>query len=299
MLSFMPGPIRALLTFTLFVINIAIVFVPLIVLSILKVLLPAKLMQRLIAKALIYLAEYWVFVNSLILTLVHDINIDIEMPESLGQSGWYLVTCNHQSWVDIVVLQEIFRGKLPFLKFFLKKELMWVPFLGLAWWALDFPFMRRYSHEYLQKHPEKKGTDLEITRQACEKFKEIPVSVMNFVEGTRYSDNKRSLSGSGYQYLLNPKAGGVAFVLSAMSGQLRSLVDVTIVYHEKSIGFWDLMFGRVRNITVRVTERPIPTEMALGSYETDPEFRSQLKLWLGGIWQEKDDLIAQVKRQEE
>jgi len=33
--------------------------------------------------------------------------------------------------------------------FFIKKELMWVPFLNLAWWSLDFPFLERYSKEYL------------------------------------------------------------------------------------------------------------------------------------------------------
>ncbi len=63
--------------------------------------------------------------------------------DSLHQRGWYLVSSNHQSWVDILVLQRIFHGRIPFLKFFLKQELIWVPVIGLAWWALDFPFMKR------------------------------------------------------------------------------------------------------------------------------------------------------------
>ncbi|OUS29967.1 acyltransferase [Gammaproteobacteria bacterium 45_16_T64] len=295
MLSFLPGPIKAVLTFGLILLNTVLLCVPLFSLSLFKVLVPIKFVQRLLAKCLVLIAESWVGINGLILGLMQRLNIDIKLPESLGNSGWYLVTCNHQSWVDILILQKIFWKEIPFLKFFLKQELIWVPFLGVAWWALDFPFMKRFSREYLEKHPEMKGKDLETTKQACRKFRELPVSVMNFVEGTRFDETKRVKHKSNYANLLNPKSGGVAFVLSAMGGQLQSMVDVTIVYHDKNFEFWDLMFGRVSDISVRIVERPIPENMALGDYEGDPEFREQLQGWLGGIWQEKDDLITQIK----
>lgn len=295
MLSFLPGPIKAVLTFGLILLNTVLLCVPLFSLSLFKVLVPIKFVQRLLAKCLVLIAESWVGINGLILGLMQRLNIDIKLPESLGNSGWYLVTCNHQSWVDILILQKIFWKEIPFLKFFLKQELIWVPFLGVAWWALDFPFMKRFSREYLEKHPEMKGKDLETTKQACRKFRELPVSVMNFVEGTRFDETKRVKHKSNYANLLNPKSGGVAFVLSAMGGQLQSMVDVTIVYHDKNFEFWDLMFGRISDISVRIVERPIPENMALGDYEGDPEFREQLQGWLGGIWQEKDDLITQIK----
>lgn len=296
MLSFLPGPIKAAITFTLVIINTLVCCTPLLILSFVKIVLRVKPVQRSLAQVLIWIAETWVSINGLILSLMQRVELNVEMPDSLRYGGWYLVTCNHQSWVDIVVLQKIFWRRIPFLKFFLKQELIKVPLLGMAWWALDFPFMKRFTKEYLRDHPEMKGKDLETTKAACEKFKENPVSVMNFAEGTRFSIAKKNKQASPYENLLIPKSGGMAFVLSAMGGQLHSMVDVTIVYHDEHYEFWDLMFGRVKKVSIRVTERPIPDEMALGDYEGDPEFRGQLQQWLGGIWQEKDELISRIKK---
>ena len=192
------------------------------------------------------------------------------------------------------MLQSVFSKKAPFLKFFLKQELIWVPVMGVAWWALDFPFMKRYTKEFLAKHPEMKGKDTETTRKACEKFKEIPVSVMNFLEGTRFTQAKHDQQQSPYRYLLKPKAGGIAFVLSSMGGILHSMLDVTIVYNEKTIGFWDLMCGNVRHVKVRVTQREIPAEFAAGDYENDAEFRERFQSWVSDLWMEKDALIGKL-----
>ena len=104
----------------------------------------------------------WIGVNSAMIRLFtrgHDWRID--GVEHLRRDGRYLVLANHQSWVDIVVLQDVFNRRIPFLKFFLKQQLIWVPVLGLAWWALDFPFMRRYTREELERHPEWRGRDVE------------------------------------------------------------------------------------------------------------------------------------------
>lgn len=54
-------------------------------------------------------------------------------------------------------------------KYFLK-QLAWVPFIELACWALDIPFMRRYSRSYHIRHPERRGKDVETTRRSCEKI---------------------------------------------------------------------------------------------------------------------------------
>lgn len=142
-----------------------------------------------------------------------------------------------------------------------------------------------------------KGQDLETTKKACEKFKTLPVSVMNFLEGTRFTQAKHDAQGSPYQHLLKPKSGGIAFVLSAMGGQLRSMLDVTIVYHDKTIGFWDLLCGRVHRLSVRILERPIPEGFAYGDYESDPEFRAAFQNWVNQIWIEKDALIASIQQE--
>ena len=130
--------------------------------------------------------------------------------EGLLRDGWYLVIANHQTWVDIVILQAVFNRRIPFLKFFIKQELIWFPLLGIAWWAMDMPFMKRFSPSYLAKNPHMKGKDRETTRRACEKFRDTPTSVLNFIEGTRFSENKRVDRKSPYNHLLQPRAGGLA-----------------------------------------------------------------------------------------
>lgn len=286
--------VRGVVTFLLMVLNTIGAMIPILLVTALKLLIPIKIWRVWCSAALVVFAETWVKVNTLILAVLQRIEWDVKGLEGVSPEGWYLVTCNHQSWTDILVLQRTFSKKAPFLKFFLKQELIWVPLIGIAWWALDFPFMKRFSKEFLAKHPEMKGKDMETTRKACEKFKEIPVSVMNFLEGTRFTQAKHDAQHSPYQYLLKPKAGGIAFVLSSMGGQLHSMLDVTIVYKEKTIGFWDLMCGRVHHVVVRVTQRDIPTEMAMGDYESDAEFRARFQSWVGQIWEEKDALIGKL-----
>ncbi|MDP3284275.1 MAG: acyltransferase, partial [Desulfobacterales bacterium] len=191
------------------------------------------------------------------------------------------------------VLQRIFHRKIPFLKFFLKKELIWVPFLGLAWWALDFPFMKRYSKDFIDKYPHLKGKDIEITKKACEKFKTIPVSVMNFVEGTRFTAEKHRRQKSPYANLLNPKAGGVAFVLSAMGEHLDKIVNVTIVYPDGIKSFWDFLCGRIGEIKVMVETLPVNREI-IGDYVNNAEFRENFQKWVNSVWEQKDMQIDAI-----
>lgn len=287
--------IKGVSTFLLIVLNTLITIVPLLIVTFLKLVIPQKNWRVWCSAILVILAENWVATNAMILSLFHRIEWDVQGLERVSRKGWYLITCNHQSWTDILVLQSVFSRRAPFLKFFLKQELIWVPIMGVAWWALDFPFMKRYSKEYLAKHPEMRGKDTETTRKACERFKEIPVSVMNFLEGTRYTQAKHDQQQSPYRYLLKPKAGGIAFVLSSMGGLLHSMLDVTIVYNEKTIGFWDLMCGRVRSVKVRVTQREIPAEFAAGDYENDAEFRERFQAWVSDLWLEKDALIGSLQ----
>ena len=295
MLSFLPGPVRAAIAFLIMLTNTVVFCIPLFAITLLKLLIPLDGWYRLTGKALLLIAESWVSVNNFAIWLTQKVEWDVQGLDNLRYSGWYMVSCNHQSWVDILVLQKLFTRRIPFLKFFLKQELIWVPVLGLAWWALDFPFMKRYTKEFIEKNPHMKGKDLETTQKACEKFKKIPVSVMNFFEGTRYTPEKHDRQGSPYQYLLKPKSGGLAYVLSAMGGQLHAMLDVTIVYDSDRNEFWDFLMGRVSKVVVRVTEREIPPEMALGDYENDPEFRAHFQAWVSELWANKDQQIAAIR----
>lgn len=268
--------------------------IPIVIFSILK-LIPIAPWQTFVSHILDGCATSWITLNNLNQKLTSSTKWQVEGTDSLTLNDWYLVISNHQSWVDILVLQRIFNRKIPFLKFFLKKELIWVPFLGIAWWALDFPFMSRHSKSYLAKNPHMKGKDLENTRKACEKFKYKPVSVMNFVEGTRLTTEKQARSAKTFEYLLKPKAGGMAFVLGAMGEQLHKLLDVTIYYPQGIPTFWDFVCGRVKTIQVDVRIRSIEEILKSDYYAMDyfenPAQRAKFQQWLNGIWAEKDQTI--------
>lgn len=296
MLSFLPAAFKGALTLLLMLVNTVLWCTPLFLITFLRIVVPIKSLQVFIRRVSVMIAEGWIAGMQAILDLTQAVRWDLDALEGLQYRGWYMVTANHQSWVDILVLQRMCNRKLPFLKFFLKKELIWVPFLGVAWWALDFPFMKRFSKDYLAKNPHMKGKDLETTQKACEKFKDIPVSVMNFFEGTRFSESKKQRQESPYEYLLKPRAGGLAYALSAMDGKLTTLVDVSIVYKEERIGFWDFICGRVSAIKAEARTVAIPAELSQGDYENDPEFRRYVQQWVSDLWAEKDAHVSQLRQ---
>lgn len=291
MLLFLPGFVRTPLALLTFVTNTLVHCAALFLFALLKLMLPVPVLQRFLARVLNLIGESWVGVNNFATRVFARIEWDIHGTENLRYAGNYLVVCNHQSWVDIPVMHRALNRKIPFLKFFLKQQLIFVPVLGLAWWALDFPFMKRYSKEFLEQHPELRGKDLETTRRSCEKFRVAPVSVMNFVEGTRFTDQKHAEQSSPFKHLLRPKAGGAAFVLNAMGDIIRTVIDITIVYPGGRPTIMDLLAGRVRSVRIFVRELPIPADLAGGDYQNDPAYRERFQHWITALWTEKDARI--------
>ncbi|WP_243351262.1 acyltransferase [Stenotrophomonas acidaminiphila] len=267
---------------------------PLFAVALFKALLPLAAVRRACNPLLTGLAESWIGVNSAMMGAFTRTRFQADMPATLERDGHYLVLANHQSWVDILVLQKVFNRRIPLLRFFLKRSLFWVPVLGLAWWALDFPFMGRYSRKQIARNPELGRRDMEATRRACARFRDIPVAVMNFVEGTRFTRAKHDGQGSPFRHLLKPKSGGVAFVLDAMGQGLHALLDVTIVYPGGIPSMLDLMADRVPEVKVLVRERPIPAELVDGDYQGDRAFRARFQQWMNGMWQQKDEDIARL-----
>ncbi|MEW6757920.1 MAG: acyltransferase [Acidobacteriota bacterium] len=296
-LAFLPSWLLGPLVFLLFVGNTVLWSLPLYFLAACKVLLPFRGWRRAWTRAITAIAETWTTFNNWGLSLTQRIHWDVRGVEGLTRKGWYLVSCNHRSWVDIVVLQRIFNRRIPFPKFFLKRSLAWVPLLGGAWWALDYPFMRRYSRSYLERHPEKRGKDLETTRKACERFAGVPVTILNFLEGTRFTRAKHALQESPYRHLLRPKAGGLAFVLAAMGDRMRHLLDVTIVYPKESPTLWDLLSGKLRKVVVHVERLEIPEEFSRGDYMEDPVLRERFQEWVRELWARKDALIERLRQE--
>ena len=282
----------------LLLLNTLILIGPMMLIALLKLVLPGKALRTACSRGVMWVAETWAEFDKLIFATLTPTVWDIRGGEGLRRDRSYLVVSNHQSWVDIPALVQAFNRKTPYFKFFLKQELIWVPFLGLAFWALDYPFMKRYSKAYLARHPEMAGQDLEITKRACARFKDLNVTVVNYLEGTRFTAAKQAQQGSPYQNLLKPKAGGVAFTLATLGPQLDALLDVTLVYPgQRAPGFWKLISGQVPKVIMDIRTRELDPALWAGDYQGDAEFRQYVQAWVSQLWQDKDTRIAELKRE--
>ncbi|GJM06923.1 MAG: acyltransferase [marine bacterium B5-7] len=242
-----------------------------------------------------YSPSRWAYCLAFTLKLLGNISWDVRGTEQLSREQWYMVMSNHQSWADIAILYIALRGKIPLLKFFMKRQLLWIPCVGWSCWLLGYPFVYRYTRDFLRKHPEKKGKDWENTKKACERLQWAPVSIINFAEGTRLTPEKHARQASPYQHLLAPKAGGTAYTLEAMQHKIQTLLDITLVYRPGAISFWRLFSGEIKQITVDVDVLPI-TDDLVGEYQKDRVFRKHFQAFLNTRWQRKDALIDAVKR---
>lgn len=226
--------------------------------------------------------------------LFNPVDIEYRIDGELDKDNWYLIVANHLSYLDIVLMIEFAADRIPAPKFFLKKELIWLPFVGLGAWALDMPFMRRYSQAYIAKHPDKKGMDIATTKKYCEKFKTQPTTVINFVEGTRFTPQKHAQKGGEFTHLLPPKAGGIAFTLATMGELFTNILDVSLIYPEnRRHPMVEMLSGCMKKIVIDVKVLEVPAE-AQGDYFEDESFRQHFQAWLNRLWTEKDQRINKL-----
>jgi 1-acyl-sn-glycerol-3-phosphate acyltransferase len=261
-------------------------------LAIFKLIAPKGRARNAMTRWLSSLGELWVSVNKAVAWFYHGMEWDIQMPDDLNHDSRYLIFSNHQSGVDILVLQHCLNRRAPFMRFLLKQQLIWVPFLGVAWWALDMAFLRRYSRQELVKSPALRGKDLENAALACEKLKHIPVSMMTFPEGTRFTEAKRAQQNSPFKHLLRPRYGGIGQVLYSFDDALHSLIDVTIIYPDGTPTLWHFVSGQIRKISVHIQLRSIDAEIRGRNFREDGVAKSHLKTWLNDIWEEKERFIS-------
>lgn len=288
------GEIHAIIALLFLLTTTTICFVPILFIGLFK-LIPNKQWQTYCTRIIDAISIFWCGINNYYVDKVQKLDCQITGLNNLNPKEWYLVVANHQSWLDIVILHRLLNRKIPVLKFFIKDQLKWIPLLGFSWWAMGCPFMKRYSKEYLAKNPHKKGKDLISTHKAIETFKRTPASIMNFVEGTRFTSSKKEQQQSPYNHLLKPKAGGISFIISSMGQQISSLLDVTIVYSEKKHSLWDFLCKRVKSVKVNIRKIAIPAEFASDKLINDQQTQNNFKEWLNQQWAEKDSLIASLQ----
>ena len=294
MFSFLPKPLIGIINLLFHTINLLLCSILIYIIAFFKIFSWGNLGIKIFDKLGSWAAIIFTFNNLWFMWLTTRMRYDVRGGENLSHKEWYLLMSNHQSWADILLLERVFAFRIPMLKFFLKKELIWVPLVGTSCWALNFPFMKRYTREFVEKNPNLKGQDLITTRKACERFKHIPATMLNFIEGTRFTIEKHQKQQSDYKHLLKPKAGGVAFVLDAMGDTLTSILDVTVVYPESKHLAWDYFCGRLNHIIIDIQILPIRQSL-IGNYQEDSVFKEHFQIWLNQRWQQKDEKITALK----
>jgi 1-acyl-sn-glycerol-3-phosphate acyltransferase len=288
--------LRAMTALLLIVVNLLIGCIPLYAFGALRLVLPAGA-RRATQPVMDGIVHWWVGSNRKIFSLLGITEVDArwEGVENLSTHRWYLVISNHQSWADILILQNLFHDRIPMLRFFTKRQLLWVPLLGLAMWFLGFPYVRRLSRERIAADPKLVALDRQAALDACKGFRSHPSTVLTFLEGTRFTAAKHALQGGArFRHLLNPKVGGISYVVTALGDQLHKVLDVTLIYPTGVPSFWKLLQGRCRRVEVRVTGHDLPQEARLTS---DPDqVREHLRPWIETLWLDKDGRLTPLPK---
>ena len=284
-----------LVTFILIIIELTIGFGTLAIVNIPRALIPIKLFKISLAKFSNFIGDLTVYGLKLIMLLMHGNNIRvIDYNEAFERDEWYMAMSNHQSWADIFVLLVAANYKLPLLKFFMKRELWWIPFVFIANKTLNMPFVNRHSKEAIRKDPSLRTKDYENTVKACKRFLRSPSTIFSYAEGTRYTKEKHLDQQSPYNNLLIPKIGGMATALSAMP-KIKTLVDYSVVYESEKRDAWSFLCGDMNKVQILVKKYEIPEKLKEKNYLNDGQYREDFKMWIEDIWQQKDKNIDGLK----
>ncbi|MCH4562903.1 acetyltransferase [Halomonas sp. EGI 63088] len=266
--------------------------IPLVALTLVKLVTPGRRLRRLVLKGLNEVALRWVGSNLWWMRRWLKPTLDIQLPEGLSHDQWWLVLSNHRSWTDIFLLFFALHRHLPMPHFFVKRQLIWIPIVGLAFWAMEFPMLRRLSREQRERHPDLARRDREATERMCRHARERPIAIYNFVEGTRFTPAKHAAQDSPYRHLLRPRAGGIAQVLGLLGDRLGGILDVTLHYANPRPTFWGYLCGEEGPVTLTARRLEVPAWMVKGDYHDDPNYKERFHSWLNALWLDKDASLS-------
>lgn len=253
--------------------------------ALIKSILPLPPVKRVCMRIRSLISVIWISNNTFLFTKILGLRIETGGEHNFSMDEWYMVICNHQSWIDIIALQTVLNRKTPPLRFFTGKGLIRIPVIGAAARALDFPFIKKYSPDFIKAAPRMKRK-----KTTCSDFQILPVSIMDFAEGTRFTQYKHYRQSSPFANLLKPGAGRIGLVLTTMGEQINSILDITIKYIGDDKKFWSLMCGRIKHIKMHIEKIPMSDKFK-GDYAADPLFRKRIHKWLNELWIKKDRML--------
>ena len=286
--------IVGIITFILIVTVLFFGFGSLAVLNLPRALIPFRSFKVLLSKISNFIGDIIVYCCRVIMFVLHQNSIKIYDDNKFDRSKWYLAMSNHQSWADIFIILAAGNFRIPLIKFFMKKELAWIPFIYLANKTLNMPFVSRHSKEDLKKNPALRQEDYRNTLDSCRRFKRSPSTVFSYAEGTRNNPKKYKLQESPYKNLLKPKIGGMATAISAIDN-IDTLVDFSLIYKSNKRSAWSFLNGEMKNVKVLIKKYKIPDHLKNKNYSIDKQYRIDFKDWIEEIWEEKDREIERLK----
>ena len=293
-MKFIKSSIIGLITFILIILELIIGFGTLAIVNIPRAIIPLKSFKIFLARFSNQIGDITVYGLKLIMLLMHGNRIQIINETEYDLDKWYMAMSNHQSWADIFVLLVTANKRIPLLKFFMKKELWWIPFVFLANKTLNMPFVNRHSKKAIAKNPSLRTKDYENTLKSCKRFLRAPSTIFSYAEGTRFTEEKHRNQNSEYINLLQPKIGGMATALSAMPN-IDTLIDFSLVYKTKKRDAWSFLNGEMRDVKVHIKSYKIPENLKGRNYSNDETYREEFKKWIEEIWFEKDKKISELK----
>jgi 1-acyl-sn-glycerol-3-phosphate acyltransferase len=224
--------------------------------------------SSLIYHAAIKLNSFW---------MIHITGIRLNVHGEIGNHPSPIVISNHQSWFDICVLQEVIMAKGPILKFLVKRELAWVPVIGWGCVAMNFPLLHRSSGVSART------SDFSSLQTASRDLSNEPGALLIFVEGTRFTEQKKETQRSPYKHLLKPRVGGMRILRNTASPE-TPVLDITISFDKGIRSFWHCLHGKIKRIDITIEQ------FTLGDIE-------DMSQWLKSRWQAKEKILEAQYRQ--
>ena len=241
-----------------------------------------------------HISDWTILGFKVIMNFFHNNKMEVIYEDTFDRNDWCLGLANHQSWADILLILSASNYMMPNIRFFMKKELSWIPFIYLANKNLNMPFVNRHSKKQITKNPNLRLQDYENTIKSCKRLKRAPSTIFSYAEGTRFTSEKHKEQNSSYKNLLEPKIGGLATALSALP-ESKYLIDFTLVYKTDRRSAWAFLKGDMADVKILVKKFKIPESLKNKSYLDDNEYRIEFKNWIEDIWSQKDKSIESLK----
>jgi 1-acyl-sn-glycerol-3-phosphate acyltransferase len=287
--------VRAALVLAYIACNLTFWIIPVLVLVVFKWLVPISSVQIGIYEMMAWIYRAAVQMNSWILFQGLKIQLDLTGINQSCAGDFYLAICNHQSWSDIFILQHLLNRKTPVMKFLVKKELIYLPVVGLICWAYDFPFLNRGKQSPKSSVKLDSKNDSQTLNKSLAQFLRSSATIMNFAEGTRFSPLKAKRQKSPYRHLLKPKAGGLIAIYKMMGQELAAVLDFTIVYDAPKPNFWRFIGGRIMRVKVHLdTVLSDELKETFGLPETNFTQARAIE-WINQRWEQKDRKIEHIQ----